>query len=93
MSPFLWDEKKNARLKVGRGVSFEQAVVLLEQGKVLDIVEHPNTGKYPAQKIAILDIDGYAWLLPFVESGDTFVLKTLIPSRKATKKYLGNSDA
>ena len=93
MSPFLWDEKKNARLKVGRGVSFEQAVVLLEQGRILDIVEHPNSEKYPSQKIAILEIDGYAWLLPFVEEADTFVLKTLIPSRKATKKYLGKRDA
>lgn len=91
MTLFRWDHDKNEWLKKNRGVSFEEIVLLLEKGQVLDIVEHPDLEKYPGQRIAILNIDGYAYLVPYVQQGEEIVLKTVIPSRKATVKYLGGS--
>jgi len=35
-----------------------------------------------------LDIGNYAYLVPFVETESEIFLKTIIPSRKATRKYL-----
>jgi hypothetical protein len=55
---------------------------------VLDIIEHPNQEKYPGQKVYLIEVDAYVWLVPFVEDDDKVLLKTAIPSRKATKKYL-----
>lgn len=89
MKTIRWDEQKNAWLKQHRGVGFEQVVVLLEQGKVLDVMDHPDQEKYPQQKMAIVEIDEYACLVPYVNDGAGIFLKTIIPSRKATKKYLG----
>jgi len=88
MKSIRWDERKNAWLKQHRGVGFEQVVVLLEQGNVLDVMDHPDQEKYPRQKLAIVEIDGYACLVPYVADGAGVFLKTIIPSRKATKKYL-----
>lgn len=70
-------------------MSFERVIQRIEAGQVLDVVEHPNPEKYRHQKVFIVEIDGYAWLVPFVESGDEVFLKTIIPSRKATRRYLG----
>ncbi len=86
---FRWDNRKNQWLKEWRGVSFEQVVFVLERGEALDILEHPNRKKYPNQKIALINIEGYAYLVPYVQEGDEIFLKTVIPSRKATAKYLG----
>ena len=83
------DEQKNELLKRTRGVSFEQVAVLLAQGRVLDLVDHPNPAKYPGQKMAIVELGGYAYLVPYEQVGEETVLKTVIPSRKATRKYLG----
>jgi uncharacterized DUF497 family protein len=83
-----WDERKNERLKQNRGLGFERIVVLMEQGQVLEVMDHPSLEKYPRQKIAIVEIDGYAYLVPYVDDGEDIFLKTMIPSRKATKKYL-----
>ena len=63
----------------------------IEEGNILDIVEHINKEKYPRQKIFIVDIDHYAYLVPFVEDKESIFLKTIIPSRKLTKKYLKDS--
>jgi hypothetical protein len=92
MNVFQWDKAKNQWLKEHRGVCFEQAVVLIDNGEVLDVIEHPNQARYPGQKIAVLAIDGYAYVVPYVEGECGFFLKTMIPSRKATAKYIGGGD-
>ncbi len=89
MKTYVWNEEKNQRLKSERGVSFEEIIVHIAIGDVLDIVEHPNPEKYKGQRIFIVKMRDYAWLVPFVESEDEIFLKTIIPSRKATRKYLG----
>lgn len=88
MNVFRWDNGKNELLKENRGVCFEQVVVLMERGDVIDTIEHPNQDKYPGQKIAILRIDDYVYLVPYVEKNEELFLKTIIPSRKATNKYV-----
>jgi len=91
MKCIRWDEKKNAWLKRERGVCFEQIMVLFEQGKVLEIVDNPNQTKYQGQKMAIVEIDGYVFLVPYEQHSNEIELKTIIPSRKATKRYLGGN--
>ncbi len=81
-----WDEAKNVKLIQERGVSFEMCLALIERGKILDIIE--NKTPYEHQRIYVLEIEEYAYYVPFVEDEDKFLLKTIIPSRKATKKYL-----
>ena len=95
MKPFRWDPEKNEALKSERGVSFEIVVVAIGAGGLLDILAHPNQDKYPRQRILVVAADDYAYLVPFVEDEDCFFLKTIIPSRKATRDYLqeGESDA
>lgn len=88
MKPFRWSPEKNALLRLERGVSFEEVTVAVEAGRLLDVVAHPNQKKYPRQKVLVVDITGYACLVPFVEEDDHFFLKTVIPSRKATRDYI-----
>lgn len=87
MEVFTWNQEKNQWLKENRGVCFEQVVILLERGAVLEIIEHPNQDRYPGQKIAIVKINDYAYLVPYVQEGEEIFLKTIIPSRKATIQY------
>lgn len=63
-------------------------MVAVEADGLLDVIEHPNKARYPHQKVLIVSIDSYVHLVPFVEEGDHFFLKTVIPSRKATRDYL-----
>lgn len=95
MKPFRWGPAKNEQLLLERGISFEQMVVAIEAGGLLDILAHPNQSKYPNQKVLVVACDGYAYLMPFVEQEDHYFLKTVIPSRKATRDYLnqGETDA
>ena len=95
MKPFRWSPEKNEQLQLDRGISFENMVVAIESGGLLDILAHPNLAKYPNQKILVVASDGYAYLVPFVEEDDHFFLKTVIPSRKATRDHLnqGETDA
>ena len=95
MKPFRWGPEKNEQLKFERGISFENMVVAIESGGLVDILAHPNPAKYPNQRVLVVASDGYAYLVPFVEEEDHFFLKTVIPSRKATRDYLnkGESDA
>ncbi|HEY6898458.1 MAG TPA: toxin [Rhodocyclaceae bacterium] len=95
MKPFRWSAEKNEALKTERGVSFESIVVAIEAGGLLDILAHPNQAKYPKQRVLVVACDNYAYLVPFVEEDGYFFLKTVIPSRKATRDYLsqGESDA
>lgn len=86
---FDWDSEKNNILTHTRGVRFEEVIAILESGHVLDILEHPNQEKYSHQKMYVIEIDGYVYLVPFVENKNKIFLKTIIPYRKAQKKYLG----
>jgi len=72
-----------------RGISFEEVVFHIERGDVLDLLEHPNRERYPNQRVFVVDVEGYAYLVPFVEDESEVFLKTIIPSRKATRGYLG----
>ena len=90
MKYFSWNTDKNKQLQEERNISFEEVVFYIEKGLLLDIVEHPNQEKYSGQKIFIISINDYAYLVPFVETDKEVFLKTAIPSRKATKKYLSN---
>jgi uncharacterized DUF497 family protein len=93
MKPFRWDPEKNHQLKQERGVSFEQVAVAVETGNLLQIAPHQNPAKYPRQKIMIVEIDSYAYLVPFVEDEDHFFLKTIIPSRKATRDFVAKESS
>ena len=88
MMVFRWDNDKNEWLKENRGVCFEKILILLEREDVLETVDHPNQDKYKGQKIVTVRIDDYAYLVPYVQDGDEIFLKTIIPSRKATNKYM-----
>ena len=88
MKYFSWDNAKNERLKQERGVSFEAVIFHIERGDLLDVLEHPNQERYPGQRIFVVNIDNYAHLVPFVEGESEVFLKTIIPSRKATRTYL-----
>ena len=90
MKAISWSLEKNKLLQEERGISFEDVVLHISIGGILDTFEHPNQERYPGQQIHVIDIEGYAYLVPFVESENEIVLKTIIPSRKATKTYLGD---
>jgi hypothetical protein len=92
MKYFFWNEEKNELLKEERQISFEDVVFYISQGFLLDVLEHPNQEKYQGQKIFVVEIDEYAYLVPFIEGEQEIFLKTIIPSRKATRKYLKGSE-
>lgn len=92
MKPFRWSSEKNELLRSERGISFESVVVAVDAGGLLDILAHPNPGKYPKQRVLVVACDNYAYLVPFVEEKDCYFLKTVIPSRKATRDYLLQGD-
>ena len=86
---FDWDDAKNAKLRAERGIGFEDVVFHIERGDLLDILEHPNPDRYAGQRIFVVRREDYVYPVPFVEDEHTVFLKTIIPSRKATKEYLG----
>ena len=88
MKFFDWDEDKNNKLKKTRDVSFEEIVLAISNNQILDILVHPNKEKYPNQKMFVIELFNYAYLVPFVEDKEKYFLKTIYPSRDATKKYL-----
>ena len=89
---FNWNDDKNALLVEERGISFEEVVFCIQNGGILDVVDHPNLKKYPNQRIYIVLINDYVYLVPYVENENEIFLKTIIPSRKAKKEYLGGSE-
>ena len=91
MTTYAWDLEKNDWLIQERGISFERVIFLIEKNGLLDTIRHPNRKKYPHQRMFIVEVDKYAYLVPFVESEEHIFLKTIMPSRKATKKYLGGA--
>lgn len=92
MKPFDWNEEKNKWLKRERDVSFEQVVFSIKNGKLLDVIRHPNQTKYKGQRVYVIEIEGYAYMVPYVEDDDVIFLKTIFPSRKYTKMYLGKDE-
>ncbi len=92
MNHYAWNSEKNAQLIKERHVSFERVIYHIEKEGVLAVIEHPNSSKYPNQRMFIVNIDNYAYLVPFVENESEIFLKTIIPSRKATRKYLEVND-
>ena len=88
MSVFEWSASKNEWLKLEREVCFEDVVVAIQSGGLIDVVFHKNQQKYPGQKMFIVEIYAYAYLVPFMEDEEKIFLKTIFPSRKATKFYL-----
>jgi len=89
---FDWHIEKTDWLRQVRGITFEEIVYHIQAGNLLDVLEHANPRKYPGERIFIVNVDGYICLVPFVESDDTVFLKTIIPSRKMTKRYLGSEE-
>ncbi len=88
MKRFIWNLEKNERLKKERGLSFDEIVFYIEKGQLLDVVEHPNQEKYAGQRMFVINVKDYVYLVPFVENENEVFLKTIIPSRKATRQYL-----
>ena len=91
MKLFDWNDEKNEWLKRERGVVFEDAIFHLTHDGLLDTIEHPNQAQYPGQRLFIINVDGYAYIVPFIEDDAVIFLKTIIPSRKMTKLYLGGN--
>jgi len=84
---YNWNIQKNIWLKENRKITFEEVVLAIVQHKIKEVYDHPNQTKYPGQKIYEVEIDVYVFLVPFIESEFELFLKTIIPSRKATKKH------
>lgn len=89
MKQINWNAEKNQQLMSERGVSFEDVLFALQSGGLLDDGPHPNRDNYLNQRLFVVRIDNYAWLVPYVENDSEIFLKTVIPSRKATKTFLG----
>lgn len=85
---FDWSDEKDHLLRNERGIGFQEIIFHIGKGDALSIADHPNQAKYPGQKIIFVNAGGYVYMVPFVESDGVFFLKTIIPSRKAIKKYL-----
>lgn len=88
MKPIRWNAEKSLQLKAERGVSFEEVLSAVAQGGLLSIINHPNRAKYEHQKMLVVRIRDYAYLVPYVESDEEIFLKSIIPSRKATREFL-----
>ena len=87
-----WNTDKNEILKKSRNISFEDVVIEIISDNIIDTVKHPNPEKYPNQKMYIISIHDYIYVVPFIESETEIFLKTIIPSRKETKKYKTNEN-
>lgn len=87
MKPFDWRREKNEKLKKERGITFEEAVDVIIRGKTIDVISNPSAN-FPAQEIYVIEINQYIYYIPFVEDKEKIFLKTIIPSRKLTRKYI-----
>lgn len=92
MKVFNWNNEKNQLLKQTRGICFEDILFFIEKGYLLADYHHPNQKDYPGQRLMVVNINHYAYLVPYVENDTEIFLKTIIPSRKATKMYLGENN-
>lgn len=91
MKRYEWNEDKNEWLKRVRRISFEEILFHISEGDLLDVLERPNQESYPNQRIFVVEIEGYAVIVPFVEDDEVIFMKTIIASRKLTRRYLGGN--
>jgi uncharacterized DUF497 family protein len=84
---YNWNPEKNQMLIQERGISFERIIFEISIGNEVAVVMHPNQEKYPGQMISVVQVDDYVYLVPFIETESEIFLKTIIPSRKATREY------
>jgi len=89
LKPFRWNSEKSELLRVTCGIGFERIVLAIESSGLLDVLAHPNVVQYPRQKMLVVAVKGYAYFVPAVEEDDYVFLKTIFPSRRATRDYLG----
>jgi uncharacterized DUF497 family protein len=89
MKSINWNTEKSNLLKAERGICFEDVVFYIEKGEIVDDYTHPNQQEYPGQRIMVIGISNYAYVVPYVENDEELFLKTIIPSRKATQRYFG----
>lgn len=87
MKSVNWSAEKNEQLRLERNITFEEVLFWVSKGGLLDVMTNPSA-KYGHQQMMIVNVNDYAYLVPFVESDEEIFLKTIIPSRKATKTYL-----
>lgn len=88
MKQFDWNDEKNKHLQIERDISFEEIIYHIQNGDLLDDLSHPNQKKYPKQRMYIVKVGSYAYLVPYLKEERKYFLKTIIPSRKATQEYL-----
>jgi uncharacterized DUF497 family protein len=91
MKIYNWNAEKNEQLIVERGISFEVIVFYIENNGLLDDIAHPNSQDYSHQRIFVVAVESYVYLVPYIENNDELFLKTIIPSRKFTKIYFGDN--
>ena len=92
MKGFRWNHEKNIKLKKERGISFDDILFYIQQGNLLTTIRNPNPAKYENQLIFIVNINNYAYAVPFIETESEIFLKTIFPSRKYTKKFLEDNN-
>ncbi len=85
---YSWNNEKNKKLKIERNICFEEILIAIDNNSLLDVIKHYNSEKYPNQKIFIVKFLDYVYMVPFVENENEIFFKTIIHSRKLTKKYL-----
>lgn len=85
---YKFDSQKNRTLKKERSISFDEIIFYIEQGNLIDVIEHPNKKKYSGQRIYLVEVNNYVYLVPFYRVGNEISLITIFPSRKHTKKYI-----
>ena len=86
---YEFNQEKNEILKKGRGISFEDIIIAINSGNLVDKAKHKNIEKYPNQILLFVNIKNYIYVVPCIEDKDKIFLKTIFPDRIATKKYLG----
>ena len=89
VKPVNWNDEKNATLIRERGISFDQVVYEMANGRIISIIENPNQTAYPNQQLLLVNINKYIYCVPFVENEKEIFLKTIYPNRKLTKELLG----
>ena len=88
MKPVRFSEEKDKWLRKERNIGFSEVIEEITKKEIIKVIDNPNKKKYPRQKIYLIKINNYVFSVPFVEEKEYFFLKTIIPSRKQTKKYL-----
>ena len=89
---YEWNPEKNDKLKKERSISFERIVFHLSPGNIWKTADHPDQKNYPGQRLYFVIVEEYIYVFPFVTEDEYVFLKTIIPSRKATRDYLKGGD-